>query len=153
MLTYLLTCRLARLHCVRRVVLRGSDVTRYEGRRVLLGWGHARMTRREMFREAKGLAVEVRRRAPPVQDAPSMNRLCEGVIRLQNFPSILVGHVLAPQPGEAVLDMCAAPGGKTAHLAALMQCTGESINQTVAVGGGSGGGGGSSDDCQFYSNS
>ena len=28
----------------------------------------------------------------------------------QNLPSIVVGHVLAPHPGELVLDMCAAPG-------------------------------------------
>lgn len=29
---------------------------------------------------------------------------------LQNLPSVVVGHVLNPQPGEVVLDMCAAPG-------------------------------------------
>ena len=28
----------------------------------------------------------------------------------QNLPSIIVSHVLNPQPGEIVLDMCAAPG-------------------------------------------
>ena len=53
------------------LVLRGSDVTQYEGRRVLLGWGVARMTRAEMFRAPRGLAVELRRRAPPATDAPS----------------------------------------------------------------------------------
>lgn len=31
---------------------------------------------------------------------------------------------LAPQPNEKVLDMASAPGGKTTHLAALLQNTG-----------------------------
>lgn len=40
---------------------------------------------------------------------------------LQNLPSTVVAHVLNPQPGEKILDLCAAPGGKTTHIAALMQ--------------------------------
>ena len=39
----------------------------------------------------------------------------------QNLPSVVVGHVLNPQPGECVLDMCASPGGKTTHIASLMR--------------------------------
>jgi 16S rRNA (cytosine967-C5)-methyltransferase len=36
-----------------------------------------------------------------------------------------VARVLDPQPGERVLDLCAAPGGKSTHLAALMGDDGE----------------------------
>uniref|UniRef100_A0A1B6CGZ5 SAM-dependent MTase RsmB/NOP-type domain-containing protein n=1 Tax=Clastoptera arizonana TaxID=38151 RepID=A0A1B6CGZ5_9HEMI len=46
---------------------------------------------------------------------------------LQNLPSILCCHVLNPQPGQRALDMCAAPGNKTTHLATLMENTGEII--------------------------
>jgi 16S rRNA (cytosine967-C5)-methyltransferase len=36
-----------------------------------------------------------------------------------------VGLLLAPQPGERILDACAAPGGKSTHLAELMGDQGE----------------------------
>lgn len=42
-----------------------------------------------------------------------------GDIYLQNLSSMLPPLVLAPAAGEDVLDMCAAPGGKTSELAAL----------------------------------
>jgi 16S rRNA (cytosine967-C5)-methyltransferase len=44
-----------------------------------------------------------------------------GAVTIQDKASILAGAVAAPKPGDAVLDLCAAPGAKTAHLAELMK--------------------------------
>jgi 16S rRNA (cytosine967-C5)-methyltransferase len=38
-----------------------------------------------------------------------------------------VARALDPRPGERVLDLCAAPGGKSTHLAALMEGEGEVV--------------------------
>ncbi len=43
-----------------------------------------------------------------------------GCLHPQALTSCLAGRALAPEPGACVLDLCAAPGGKTAHLAAIM---------------------------------
>lgn len=43
-----------------------------------------------------------------------------GAFVAQSRAAMLVARALAPQAGERVLDLCAAPGGKTTHLAALM---------------------------------
>lgn len=43
-----------------------------------------------------------------------------GELSIQDESSMLVAEVLAPEPGMRVLDCCAAPGGKSAHLAELM---------------------------------
>jgi 16S rRNA (cytosine967-C5)-methyltransferase len=43
-----------------------------------------------------------------------------GAFATQSRASMLVARTLHPQPGERVLDLCAAPGGKTTHIAALM---------------------------------
>jgi 16S rRNA (cytosine967-C5)-methyltransferase len=43
-----------------------------------------------------------------------------GAIMPQSRGSMTVARALAPAPGERVLDLCAAPGAKTTHLAALM---------------------------------
>jgi 16S rRNA (cytosine967-C5)-methyltransferase len=51
----------------------------------------------------------------------------DGAYAAQSRASMLVAHALDPQPGERVLDLCAAPGGKTTHLAALMGDRGEIV--------------------------
>ncbi|MEM7063611.1 MAG: 16S rRNA (cytosine(967)-C(5))-methyltransferase [Cyanobacteria bacterium P01_B01_bin.77] len=48
----------------------------------------------------------------------------EGWWMVQDSSAQLVGHLVDPQPGETIIDACAAPGGKTAHLAEMMGDTG-----------------------------
>lgn len=48
-----------------------------------------------------------------------------GAFHAQSRGAMLVARTLAPEPGERVLDLCAAPGGKSTHLAALMNGEGE----------------------------
>jgi 16S rRNA (cytosine967-C5)-methyltransferase len=50
-----------------------------------------------------------------------------GAFTPQSRASQLVARTLAPVAGERVLDLCAAPGGKTTHLAALMEGRGEIV--------------------------
>jgi 16S rRNA (cytosine967-C5)-methyltransferase len=65
---------------------------------------------------------------------PQALRLTGSIGAIQNLPGYsagwwtvqdssaqLVSHVLDPQAGEVVIDACAAPGGKTTHIAELMQ--------------------------------
>jgi NOL1/NOP2/sun family putative RNA methylase len=44
-----------------------------------------------------------------------------GLYYLQEPSAMAAAEILAPQPGEKVLDLCAAPGGKATHLAAMME--------------------------------
>lgn len=48
-----------------------------------------------------------------------------GALVAQSRAAMLVARALDPQPGERVLDLCAAPGGKSTHIAALMGDEGE----------------------------
>ncbi|KAJ4809504.1 S-adenosyl-L-methionine-dependent methyltransferases superfamily protein [Rhynchospora pubera] len=114
------------LGITRGTVLHGtpSDI-RYEDRHGLyIGEGVAFMSRTGIFRAKEGIAVEMTNR---VYHLPSFNDVLEGEIFLQNLPSIVTARVLDPQPGEKILDMCAAPGGKTTAIAILMKDKGEVI--------------------------
>lgn len=49
----------------------------------------------------------------------------EGKATIQDESSMLPATVLDPQAGESIYDMCAAPGGKTTHIAEKMQNDGQ----------------------------
>ena len=57
--------------------------------------------------------------AVPVSDLPSFY---SGAVSVQDAGAQLAAVLLNPQMGELVLDACAAPGGKTAHLLELTDC-------------------------------
>jgi 16S rRNA (cytosine967-C5)-methyltransferase len=66
-------------------------------------------------------ALRLVRHAGAIQQLPGF---AEGWWTVQDSSAQLVSLVVDPQPGEVVIDACAAPGGKTTHLAELMQDSG-----------------------------
>jgi 16S rRNA (cytosine967-C5)-methyltransferase len=59
---------------------------------------------------------------PPTSELPFLK---EGFYLIQDEASQLVTSILGPKPGERILDACAAPGGKTTHMAQRMENQGE----------------------------
>lgn len=78
----------------------------------------------QRFRD-RGLAARPATYAPEgiyLDDNPGIHTLKElqqGLAIIQDEPSQLVAHAVDPQPHEMIFDVCAAPGGKTTHLAEL----------------------------------
>ncbi len=78
------------------------------------------------------LAADERLTARPTPFAPdgvrvdhggapaSWSSFVQGLFTVQDEASMLVARLLAPEPGDTVVDACAAPGTKTTQLAALM---------------------------------
>ncbi len=122
-------------------VLRDLLTTRYpdDAERILQGFGAKRDTTLRVNRlkeTADGLRSELENAGIPVRpvswyaDAfriPSgqenairaMSAYTDGHLYLQSLSSMIPPVLLDPLPGEDILDMCAAPGGKTTQLASL----------------------------------
>ncbi|KLU61023.1 ribosomal RNA small subunit methyltransferase B [Peptococcaceae bacterium CEB3] len=98
-------------------------------------WIRANLLRtgREGLRErllSEGVAAEPGERVPESLRISGFGALAElaafreGLFTVQDESSQMVAHVLRPESGDAVLDACSAPGGKTTHLAEFMRNTG-----------------------------
>lgn len=60
-----------------------------------------------------------------------ISQINEGLLQPQGESSMLAAQALSPAPGSHVLDLCAAPGGKTTHLAQLMENRGVIVAQDI----------------------
>jgi 16S rRNA (cytosine967-C5)-methyltransferase len=80
----------------------------------------------ERLAAEEGLAARPTRHAPeglvvgPGGAPASWRAFGDGSFAVQDEASMLVGRLLAPEPGATVADVCAAPGTKTTHIAELM---------------------------------
>lgn len=79
------------------------------------------------FLSGKGFVLEKKTAVPEeltVLDGPppAQSKLFdEGLYLVQDAASMLPPHLLEPKPGQRILDLCAAPGSKTTHIAQLME--------------------------------
>ena len=55
----------------------------------------------------------------------------DGLFTIQDISSMIVGKVMNPKENSLVLDVCSAPGGKTTHLATLMNNTGKVVSRDI----------------------
>lgn len=55
----------------------------------------------------------------------------DGLFTIQDISSMIVGKVMNPKENSLVLDVCSAPGGKSTHLATLMNNTGTVVARDV----------------------
>ena len=100
-------------------VRRGDRVTVFSPDGVPVGTGTALMSWSDLLSARRGLAVKVDRsvyQAPKIGDLPEA---LQGVIYSQSLPSMWAVLVADPRPGEFIVDMNAAPGGKVSFVAQL----------------------------------
>lgn len=55
----------------------------------------------------------------------------DGLFQIQDESSMLVAQIMDPKPGDFVVDVCCAPGGKTTHIAQKMKNKGKIIARDI----------------------
>ncbi len=55
----------------------------------------------------------------------------KGLFTVQDISSMMVGKVMNPKDNSLVMDVCSAPGGKTTHIATIMNNTGKVVSRDI----------------------
>jgi 16S rRNA C967 or C1407 C5-methylase (RsmB/RsmF family) len=97
----------------------GIKVTVVDGTGTTVGSGISHQSETSILTYRQGVAVEIkisRTGLPSIMETPWY---ADGQIHLQSVPAILTSHILGPKPGETIVDLNCAPGGKTSHISQL----------------------------------
>jgi len=105
----------------------GDEVTVLSEVGDVLGIGRMQMNANEILTFRKGLAVSIEKRRYKAPQIRELTEYSEGLLYPQSIAAMTASRVLDPQPGETILDMNCAPGGKLSHIAQLMQNSGKIV--------------------------
>jgi 16S rRNA (cytosine967-C5)-methyltransferase len=91
----------------------------------------ARFSAAGVWAEPGGLPAAIR--LPGHVHVEQLPGFAEGLFTVQDEGAMQVAPFLSPRPGQRALDLCAAPGGKTTHLAELMRDEGTIVAVDISV--------------------
>lgn len=90
-----------------------------------------KITKKELIDKFKGREINYQETSyedflilEKVKNIENLDLFKNGFFTIQDISAGLTAKILAPEPGEMVLDACSAPGGKTTYIAELMKNTG-----------------------------
>lgn len=99
-----------------------------------------KITRTELMERLTAQGIEVTD-APYVENAFIMSdynyleeipEFIDGMFQIQDISSMLAGMIASPSKDSTVIDVCAAPGGKSIFAALMMEGTGHVISRDVS---------------------
>ncbi|HID17085.1 TPA: RsmB/NOP family class I SAM-dependent RNA methyltransferase [Candidatus Bathyarchaeota archaeon] len=98
----------------------GDEVTIVDELGQPVGSGVAMMGETQILQFRRGLAIQVTYPKYKVPSFRETEEYAEGLIYPQSLPAVLTSRILDPKPGDKVLDVACAPGGKLSHIIQLM---------------------------------
>jgi len=99
----------------------GMKVTVIDGNGTPVGFGVSHQSETSILTYRQGVAVEIKISRAGLPSIMETRWYADGHIHLQSLPAILTSHILDPKPGETIVDLNCAPGGKTSHISQLTQ--------------------------------
>ena len=97
----------------------GMKVTVVDGNGTPVGSGVSHQSETSILTYRQGVAVEIITCRTGLPSLMETRWYSDGQIHLQSLPGILTSHILDPKPGETIVDLNCAPGGKTSHISQL----------------------------------
>jgi 16S rRNA C967 or C1407 C5-methylase (RsmB/RsmF family) len=99
----------------------GMKVTVVDENGTPVGSGVSHQSETSVLTYRQGIAVEIFISRAGLPSIMGTKWHTDGHIHLQSLPAILTSHIMDPKPGETVIDLNCAPGGKTSHISQLTQ--------------------------------